>query len=295
MLILWIEFRNPVFPLFNQIFQSPYYEPEAILDTQFLPRDFWQAVAYPFYWAKTNRYLVSEFSFRDARGAIAYVAIAVALLTLAVSRLSNRHRGDVFAETQDLGIVFIFVTVSFFVWEFTFGNYRYGVPLEMLSGVVTMGALIWLVRDHRLRSLVALVLMGIVATTTIHLDWGRRPFGDRYIDVRVPPLPKNSVVLVDTWDPAAYFIPFAEPAVQYLGIENNFLRLYQDNKFVSEIKRLMRTPGRPKFVLSVGEFNSAELNRKLKPFGLKLSSSPCQPIGSNLEVHALSLCSAVPE
>ena len=103
------------------------------------------------------------------------------------------------------------------------------------------------------------------------------------------------MVLVDTWDPAAYFIPYAEPTAQYLGIENNFLRLFQDNKFVSEIKRLMRTPGRPRFVLSVGEFNSAELNTKLKPFGLKLSPSPCQPIGSNLEVHALSLCSAVPE
>jgi hypothetical protein len=290
-----MEFGNPVFPLFNQIFQSPYYEPEAIRDTQFLPRDFWQAIAYPFYWATTNRYLVSEFPFRDTRGAIAYVAIAAALLSLAANRLSNRHLRDAIGETQDLGLVFIFVIVSFFIWEFTFGNYRYGTPLEMLSGVVTMGALIWLISNPRLRSVIALVLMVTVTTTTIHLDWGRRPFGDRYIDVRVPPLPKNSVVLVDTWDPAAYFIPFAQPNAQYLGIENNFLRLYQDNILVSKVKRLMRTPGRPKFILSVGDFNSAELNMKLKPYGLKLSASPCQPIWSNLEVHALSLCSAVPE
>jgi hypothetical protein len=52
----------------------------------------------------------------------------------------------------------------------------------------------------------------------------------------------------------------------------------------------MRTPGRPKFVLSVGESNPNELNNLLGHFDLKLSASPCQPIRSNLEGYDLSLC-----
>jgi hypothetical protein len=52
----------------------------------------------------------------------------------------------------------------------------------------------------------------------------------------------------------------------------------------------MRTPGRSKFILSVGEFNSDALNSLLEQFDLKLSASPCQAIRSNLEEQALSLC-----
>jgi hypothetical protein len=160
----------------------------------------------------------------------------------------------------------------------------------MLTGIVTVGALIWMFEDRRLRILGALVSLILAATTTVYLDWGRGHYGDRYVDVRVPPLPANSVVLIATWDPVAYFIPFADPTVQYLGIENNYLELSQKNQLTAEVKRIMRTPGRPRFILNVDEFNSNKLNRMLGLLGLRLSVSPCQAISSNLEGHALSLC-----
>jgi hypothetical protein len=296
LLTLWLDFGNPVFPLLNNVFQSPYYDVVSIRDEQYLPRDFWQAIAYPFYWAKTNRGLVSELPLRDWRGGIAYIAIAAVLLTLAASCVRRKHpRGGMFAETRDLGLVFIFVIVSHFIWEVGFGVYRYAVALEMLTGVVSMGALIWLIADHRLRIGIAVALLTIAAMTTVHPDWGRGQYGEKYVDVRVPPLPANAVVLIATWDPAAYFIPFAEPTAQYLGIENNYLDLSQSNKLASEVNRLMRAPGRAKFVLSVGEFDPNKLNRLLGRFGLRLSGAPCQPIHSNLEAEALSLCPAVAE
>jgi hypothetical protein len=54
----------------------------------------------------------------------------------------------------------------------------------------------------------------------------------------------------------------------------------------------MRTPGPPKFVVSVGDFDSDKLNKLLANFDLQLSPSPCRPIHSNLEDQALSLCAA---
>jgi hypothetical protein len=291
LLTLWRDFGNPVFPFLNQIFQSPYYEPESLRDARFLPRDFWQAIAYPFYWAKTSSYLVSEPPFRDWRGAIAYVAIAAGLLRLAASYGFKGFRRDgAFAQTSGLGLVFIFVVVSFFAWELGFGIYRYAVALEMLTGVVTMGALIWLFESGRTRIAAAIVLLTVAATTTVYLDWGRSRYGDRYVDVRVPALPTNSVVLVASWDPVSYFIPFAEPTAQFLGINNNYLQLSQNNKLATEVKRVMRTPGRTKFVLSVGEFNADALADLLEQFGLRLSASPCQAIWSNLEEQGMSLC-----
>ena len=294
LLTLWRDFGNPVFPMLNNIFQSPYYDPISAADDQFRPRDLWQMIAYPFYWIKTNIYLVSEKPLRDWRGAIAYLAIFAALVTRLVRLVHNEPRRNTVGETRGLGLVFIFVIISYFAWALAFGNYRYGVTLEMLTGVVIVGALILVMRGRLLRIGAAVVLLIVAAATTVYPDWGRGRYGDRYIDVRVPPLPPNSVVLIASGQPVAYFIPFAEPTAQFLGIENDFLKLSQHNRLVSEIKSLMRTSGRPKFIVSVGEFNSGRLDNLLAQFDLALGRSPCQPIWSNLEYPALSLCPAVP-
>jgi len=293
MLALWQTFGNPTFPYLNQIFQSPYWEPDAVRDVRFIPQDFWQLLTYPFYWTTVDTYIVAEPPFRDWRAAIAYIAMAAGLLAFAARYVRNGYRRDgTSVQTCGLDLIFTFVIVSYFSWALGFGYYRYAIPLELLTGIVTVGALIWLFEDRRLRVVVAILLLTVAATSTVYLDWGRGRFGDRYVDVHVPPLPAHSVVLIATWDPVAFFIPFAEPTVRFLGIENNYLELSQNNKLASEVKRIMRQPGRPKFILSVDEFNSSKLNGLLGQFGLRLSTSPCQPIWSNLEGHALSLCQA---
>jgi len=137
---------------------------------------------------------------------------------------------------------------------------------------------------------VAVVITAFV--TTVPLSWGRRPYTDTYVSVSVPPLPDDGIVLIATWDPAAYFIPYANPNVQYLGIENNYLELSQSNILASEVKRLMRAPGRPKFVVNVGDFDADKLNKLLANFDLHLASAPCRPIHSNIEDQAISLCAA---
>jgi hypothetical protein len=292
MLTLWNAFMNPFFPFLNQIFQSPYFEPTALRDARFLPHNLWELVTFPFSWTKISTYVVAELPFRDWRAAIAYIAMIFGVSALAAYRLRKDHFQDKeFAETSGLALVFTFVVVSYFAWALGFGYYRYAIPLEMLTGVVSMGALIYLFGDYRLRIVSAVAVLTVAITTTVYLDWGHRQYGDKYVDVQVPPLPTRSIVLIATWDPVAYFIPFAEPTAQYVGIENNYLELSQTNKLALEVKRLMRAPGRSKFVLSVGEFDSTKLNQLLANFDLKLSALPCQPIHSNLEVQTLSLCS----
>jgi 4-amino-4-deoxy-L-arabinose transferase-like glycosyltransferase len=293
LLTLWNAFGNPFFPYLNQIFRSPYFEPTAIWDPRFIPDSFWKLMTFPFYWAKTNTYLVSEKTFRDWRAAIAYVAMVLGVLALAASCLGKGRRPrELLAQTPGLPLVFTFVVVSYFSWALEFGYYRYAIPLEMLTGIVAIGALIWLFDDRRLRIGGAVAVLAIALTTTVYLDWGRRPYTDKYVEVHVPALPPRSIVLIATWDPAAYFIPYAEPSAQYLGIENNYLELSQTNKLASEVKRLMGAPGRPKFVVNVGEFDADKLNKLLSNFNLRLSASPCAPIHSNLEDQALSLCQA---
>jgi hypothetical protein len=291
MLVLWRDFGNPTFPYLNQIFHSPYWENDAVRDARFLPQDLLHLFFYPFYWTWTDTYIVSEPALRDWRAATAEVAMAVGVIALGARCVRRGCRRDGFlAQTPGLDLVFAFVIVSYFAWVLGFAYYRYAVPLEMLTGVVTMGALVWVFEDRRSQMIAAVVLLAIAAGSTVYLDWGRGRYGERYVDVRVPPLPPDAAVLIATWDPVAFFIPYAEPRAQYLGIENNYLEISQDNKLARKVKDIMRTPGRPKFVLSVDAFNSDKLNALLARFGLHLGAGPCRPIETNLDGHALSLC-----
>ena len=171
---------------------------------------------------------------------------------------------DALGETPGLPLVLAFVIVSYFSWALQFGYYRYAIPLEMLTGVIAMAmrdlACSW---ERRLRLGAAVAVTGLALTTTVYLDWGRRPLRRQILlmQVSVPVLPPDGIVLIATWDPAAYFIPYAEPRVQYLGIENNYLEPSQTNILAEEVKHLMRTPGPPKFVVSVGDFDAGKLNK----------------------------------
>jgi len=302
---LWHSFGNPVFPLFNNIFDSPYFAAVFMQDNRFVAHDLGQLIGYPFYWMKTNVYVVSELPLRDWRGAIAYLATAAGLL-LRFANLLRRvpPRPHMLAETQGLGLLAAFVAVSYVAWAAAFGIYRYAVALEMLTGVLTMASLIYLCRPRLLRVGAALVVLTVVMATTIRPDWGHgehpsagiRPaaYAERYVDVHVPPLPPHSLVLIATEAPVAYFIPFAEPTARYLGIDNSFLKLSQRNELVREIRRLMRTEGTAKFILGVDDPDGETLNDLLGKFGMQRSTAPCQRIRSNLEEHALSLCRLVP-
>ena len=291
---LWRDFGNPMFPMLNNIFKSPYFELQSGMQNEFQARDFWQLIAYPFYWVKTNSYVVAELPLRDWRGAMAYLAIIAALVSCVAGLAGKELRGNAGGETCGLGLVFIFVIMSYFAWAYVFGNYRYAVTLEMLTGVIVMGAVIWIARGRVLRIAGAIALLTIAAATTVYPNWGRGRYGERYVDVRVPPLPANSIVLISTQQPVAFFIPYAEPTAQFLGIENDFLELSQKNRLVSKVRSVMRIQGRPKFIVSVGAFDSGKLDGVLAQFGLALGPSPCRPIRSNLDNSALSICPAVP-
>lgn len=290
---LWRDFASPTFPMLNNIFHSPYFEPESGVENEFQARDFWQLIGYPFYWVQTRSYLVSEMPLRDWRGAIAYLAIVAALVASVTAGMTDKRPREPHLETRGLGVVIIFAVVSYFAWAWAFGNYRYAVALEMLTGVIIVGVVTRFVPRPIPRIAATGVLLIAIAVTTVYPDWGRGRFGERYVEVRVPALPANSLVLIATGQPVAYFIPFAEPTAQFVGIENDFLDLSQDNLLVAKAKSLMQTPGRPKFIVSVGEFDSGDLNEVLGQFGLALGPSPCRPIRSNLENPAMRICPAV--
>jgi len=304
LLRLWRLFGNPIFPFMSNVFLSPYYETTALRDERFLPRNVGQIVAYPFYWAHMNANIVSELSFRDLRSAFAYVAIIVGTLYFIIRKFKSGRDGDGFSETKGLFIIYIFCIISYTCWALGFGIYRYFLPIEMLTGIVIVGTIIWLIPNHAARVLLAVVALCILMATTKYFQWGRDTYGKKYIDVLVPNLPRHSLVLIPTNSPVSYFIPFAEPTARYLGIQNNYLNFSQTNNLVHLIKELLKTSPAPKFILVDGgtladldedQQRDLEATRELlAELRLRINNESCQTIQSSIDRKGPALCRVEP-
>jgi hypothetical protein len=127
--LLTREFGNPVFPLLNAWFHSPYGPPYNIANVRFTPGD-WQAVlSFPFRMAALDRTLYSENFAPDLRFA-ALIAALIALPALAVRRDAPAAAHGP-ADWRVLG----FFAASFVLWLTGSANARYGLIVLLLVGV----------------------------------------------------------------------------------------------------------------------------------------------------------------
>lgn len=202
---------DPVFPMFNQVFHSPWVPSSANTDRQFMPRSLAQWLLYPFFWIQKNGYQGGN-TFADARYAIAMVAV----IWLAVSSRRGRRRHA--AGACAVRFMLVFAVVSYALWLALYSILRYAIPIEALTGLIVLVALQELATYFRYRHTssrwivwtmagIALVLAGC----TRYPDWGHAPYASVVFDVRPPAIESGSTVVV-LGQPNAYVIPFLRDA-----------------------------------------------------------------------------------
>ncbi len=291
---LWREFGNPFFPYFNDLFKSPWWEPIALFDRNFGPRDALQAIAFPLYFARDYK-LVAEVSFRDWRlAALLVLALACAVRWLASGRRPMPPAWRVPA---------VFTLVSYLLWLKLFGIYRYLVPLEMLSGPLIVGAILYLgpgakwvpgtifpkwvpgtIFRRAAIGVVAVLLLG----TTRTADWGRLPFHGTHFDVGVPSMEPGALVVMGPAQPMAYIIPFFPADARFVSPENNFLRIGQSNLLARRIVQLVASHRGPIYSLDFAA--GGDVDAVLPHYGLRRVASRCNPVRSRLDTSAMQLC-----
>jgi hypothetical protein len=241
-LMLWREMGNPIFPLFNGVFQSKELLPNNIMDMQFMPRGIWDALAYPFYWMLgDNR--SSEYPFRDARFAVAMV------LMLAGTAMRFARRAAVFTR-RDIQFFVIFA-VSYAAWLGLFSIQRYAIVLELLCGPLIVlllsramtGAPGTAPGDRRSMPANAAVMAVAVAIALWSQpgDWWRRPWSDPYqpkISARLDQ--PASYFLLDK--PIAYVAPQLFPRSRFYQIADIALPVMPDGKFDRRIRAGLADP-----------------------------------------------------
>lgn len=289
--ILWRDYANPFFPYFNGTFRSPWWEPVDFFDRNFGPRDWRQWLFFPWYFAQRSL-LVSEVSFRDWRLA---TLLATAILAWIASRVRNLRENPnapppvPAREARGWWLLAMFALASYAAWIKLYGIYRYLVPLELISGALIVGCVLYVFRRGRVQVSVVLVLTVLLVGTTRPGSWGRVEFGSRYFDASPPSIPADSLVILGYRHPLAYAAPFFTPGVRFVSPVNNFLDIGQRNRLALAADEAIRNHRGPRWFLSY-KARTPHDARTLAHFRLTLDEAGCQAVRSSFDEDHLRMC-----
>lgn len=285
--LLYKHFQSPIFPFFNDIFKSPYWEIARIGDSRFKPRNLYQWIFYPMYWSHPN-HLVTELIFRDLRFSVIYAGLAIALLYRVLNKINGGSSVSPSLKPQ-YRLLLIFFVVSYIIWEKLFSIYRYIFPLELLSGIALFILIEQVIVKNPWKTLTLIAISGVILGTTIYPNWGRAGFGDKYFPTKITPLPKKFLLVIAGTAPMAYIIPMLGPNVRAVSIDNNFLKPRQHNLLVDEANHLVRSYSGPMFSVSPIRLNNS-VDSVYKIYGLRRDINRCQNISPKIGDDTLVIC-----
>jgi len=290
MIYLWQQFKNPLFPFYNKIFKSPYFELINFSDDRFFPRNTWQHLFYPFFFSG-DKSAVMEPVFQDFRFAVIYLALIFFFILRLYRFLSDKshsqttghHHSATRQNKADILIIAFFIC-SYVVWQFTFSIYRYLAPLELLSGVMLYVLLKSVFRSLPVRTV---FLTGICIFLIASLDvptWGRKNWSDDYFGVKAPVFedPQNILILIGSYDPLSYLIPSFQEEIRFVRIEGNFIKPWQSNRMTERIRDLI-TSHKGKFFILIHSNSLPSVPNLIRNYALQLTPDSKYKIISGVE------------
>ncbi|MFM2044472.1 MAG: hypothetical protein RLY86_3048 [Pseudomonadota bacterium] len=283
---LWETYGNPLFPYFNQLFQSPWATPDTFRDDKFIPWTVGEAVVFPFYWLVDPKQ-VGEIAFRDLRIPVAYVLVILAAVLWANARLSGQ------APKVAPGVRYLLVAgvLTYLAWLKLFSIYRYLIPLEMLAPLlVVAGVHLWPAGVATRRAIVAAAAV-LVAVTIQPGTWGRIAWTDRFVEVQAPPLrnPDSTILLQTGFAPTAFLVTGFPPQVPVLRLHSYFQ--HPDQGMTGLNRRMADTIAAHDgdFELLVAHWEVWTTDHILPRYGLRANLPGCRSVTSNIDEPML-LC-----
>ena len=283
--MLWTNFRNPVFPFFNGIFKSPWYEPVNFQDTAYLPESFLRAAfLYPFEWLLGFFRPSNPLFFREPRFAFVAMLLPVALAVALVRLRGNLRRepeGGDSTSARDFWVMSLFFVFSYVFWLTRFGVQRYLLALEVLTGVVLLLSLGRLLRSAREVAVVLALITVASLLWTRATDWGHVPYEASWYGITHAEDPTARTLYIMTGgEPTSYVIPYLPDTARFVRVASN-MPLEPVLPLGQRALRIVYQHEGPIRTLSVG---AAEHDReRLLRFGLRIEPSTCRSFRSRLD------------
>ena len=228
-LILWNEFGNPLFPMMNDIFKSPYALILDHVDRRFLPESLADAVMLPWRYAAGSWMGLSELPLRSAHllliAALAIGALGATVMA-GVFRGSPQRRQERTDALSGFWFLLTYSVVAFALWANIYGIYRYLVPVEFAAGLLLLAGFNAVSRGW-LASICMMAAAACIAVVTWPPDFGRAPLSQisKYITVEMPALQGSDVLLHLGEEPVGYLAAHLPSEVAFVNFESNFLKL----------------------------------------------------------------------
>ena len=283
---LWSRFDNPLFPYFNHVFRSPWWDRVSLLPRVYGPHSLWDWLTFPTRFMTTEASFVSEMAFSDWRIPLVYLfLIAAGVAWLHCRRVGRPVVATVRADAA-WRTVAAFWLVSFVLWGALHSVYRYLIPLELLTGALLLYLLGRLFERRWLPIAAVAITLGALYKVQ-YPDWSRVPYGRTYFEVSAPALPPNSLVMLVDDQPMAYVIPFLRIDARFVGANNNFNSPGRNNRLAHEVEHVIQTHPGPLFSLTFPAGSGSDVVAALQ---LQRANEPCQSIVTNMETSPIELC-----
>ena len=285
---LYTRFESPLFPYFNDIFRSPWWDATRLVDPRFGPRTLWGWLTFPLPLFKFSAGYVTELFFRDWRLPLIYLALIGALVAWLLRRVRHRTPPQAVTghSTEKWRLVLVFWGASFVVWARMHAVYRYIMPLELLSGALLIYAL-GLSVPRRWLPTAAAITAALAMITVRYPDWGRIDYGEHYFVVTVPPVAPHAAILLLSDQAMAFLLPFFPPDGRFLGADNSFNNPRYQNHLEEEMARTVREHTGPLYSLTTpAGYGSTALSAHR----LRRMSGACASIVSNMSLAPFELC-----
>ena len=286
---LWSEFGNPIFPYWNDLFHSSWAPPGGFQDLRFLPRNFQDALSYPFRWF-IRLYPSIEPPFRDARWAILTVLLPMVLIALAANRSQRGERSSTGTMTEQavaarahFWLIVLFFITTYVAWIWMFAIQRYLIPLGLICGLV-----IFLILDRLLSSQSAkvacftfLALFCMFWTRpgeTVRLPYGQDWFGVQLTEAVSAP---DTLFIMMGDSPASYVVPFLPESDRVIRISGNFPLQPETGLGRMAMEIVNQRTGQMRS-LTTGTLSASD-RFQLARFGLDLNETNCAMFQSRID------------
>lgn len=269
---------NPLFPYFNQYFQSPLALTASYRDVRFLPHDFWHAFILPLLFS-IDWHVADDLPFQDIRVGMAYVLLIV---TIPLWLIGRKSREPLMAPDA-VKALFGFAVVSYIAWISIFAIYRYIVLLEILGPILIAGAVSMWPISARARTVTAGVLLLFCAIAMRTGILTRAPLGDPYIQVTMPPIldPDHSMVLMTGNAPMGFLAPSVPQQVPIIRIDGWMIQPKDGSKLTAQARARVDAFRGDLYAI----FDTYELARSIDALGvynLAIDLPNCADVETNL-------------
>ena len=277
------EFGNPVFPLFNAWFRSPYAPPVNLVNDRFTLDGLSAALAFPFRMIALNRSLYSENFAPDLR----FAALLLLAAALAVAGAMRKLPAVGALRATDWRVLGFFAA-ALVLWLLTSANGRYGLLVMLLAGVclARLGERLLSLPAARIVLAVMLALqIGITVFASPARWFIAEPWSKRWLAYDAPQRALRDATLYLTAEtlPMAVLAPFVNPASSFVNFRGQHSISPDSPRLAELLKRYrgrVRTLGRD-LRLVAGRPTEAALqayDRTFNRIGLRVDPTDCYTI-----------------